>query len=96
MEADLARRRWNNFVIIAGESLQAPVGHLEGDQIFFLKNFYRLPKAIGPHPCDEPDSSLTNENLSPNRCKRAVGSTRKYIHGNWRKSEDIFPLSFPL
>jgi hypothetical protein len=39
MEADLARRRWNSFVIISGESLQAPVGHLRGDQFFSEKTF---------------------------------------------------------
>jgi hypothetical protein len=39
MEADLSRRRWNNLVIISGNILKQPVGHLRGDQFFSEKTF---------------------------------------------------------
>jgi hypothetical protein len=43
MEADPARRRWNSFVIISGESLQALVGHLRGEQFFSEKILAVMP-----------------------------------------------------
>ena len=39
MEANLARRRWNSFVIISGNILKQLVGHLRGEQIFSEKTF---------------------------------------------------------
>jgi hypothetical protein len=85
-----------NFVIISPGILKRLVGQKLGDQFFSEKKFYGLPKAFVPHPCEGSDSSLANQILSPNRCKRADGRMRNTIHGKWRKSEDNFPLSFPL
>ena len=47
MEADLAMRRWNNLVIISGDILKKPVGHLRGDQ-FFSEKFEWLQKREMP------------------------------------------------
>jgi hypothetical protein len=43
MEADLSRRRLNNLVIISGNILKQPVGHLRGEQIFSENNSKGIP-----------------------------------------------------
>jgi hypothetical protein len=43
MEADLSRRRLKNLVIISGNILKQPVGHLRGEQFFYENNSKGIP-----------------------------------------------------